>query len=174
MLPGMQRVQRVRGNEPSHSQMNSHCGSWSPKWTLKSSECDCRGQNPSVQRVFYIIRKLLKLRCLKWAHLTHLDISNANYERPTVKLTIWLPIIKSREQIQFPCVQVACNIPLESSRRELQLCFRPHRNRRSARDVMCPQSCRSPTCENFKTPTWESRDKMPFGCGPHRELQIIL
>jgi hypothetical protein len=31
---------------------------------------------------------------------------------------------------------------------------------------MCPQSCESPSCENFGTPTWESQDKMPFRCGP--------
>jgi hypothetical protein len=31
------------------------------------------------------------------------------------------------------------------------------------------QSHGSPNCENFETPTWESRDKKPFGCGPvHR------
>jgi hypothetical protein len=34
MLP---RVQRVWGNEPSHSQMNSHVGNWSLEWTPKSS-----------------------------------------------------------------------------------------------------------------------------------------
>jgi hypothetical protein len=35
-------------------------------------------------------------------------------ERPGVKLTIWLPTIKSQESTRFPCVQVACHIPLES------------------------------------------------------------
>jgi hypothetical protein len=71
MLP---RMQRVRGNEPSHSQMNSNVGSWSPKWTPESSKRDCRGQNPSPQKVLYDIGKILKLRCLKWAHIAHLDI----------------------------------------------------------------------------------------------------
>ncbi len=28
---------------------------------------------------------------------------------------------------------------------------------------MGPQSCESPNCANFKTPTWESQDKMTFG-----------
>jgi hypothetical protein len=28
----------------------------------------------------------------------------------------------------------------------------------------------SPNCENFGAPTWESRDKKPFGCGPRGEL----
>jgi hypothetical protein len=76
MLP---RVQRVWGNEPSHSQMNSHCGSWSSKWTPKSLQRDCRGQNPSAWKVLYIIRKLWKLRCLKWTRIAHLDIWNTSY-----------------------------------------------------------------------------------------------
>jgi hypothetical protein len=71
MLLGMQRVW---GNEPSHSQVNSHVGSWIRKWTPKYSERDFRGQNPSSQRVIYIIENLLKCRCLKWARIAHLDI----------------------------------------------------------------------------------------------------
>jgi hypothetical protein len=59
--------------------VNSHCESWSPKWTPEFSESDCRGQNPSVRRVIYIIGKLLKLKCLKWARMTHLDIWNTSY-----------------------------------------------------------------------------------------------
>jgi hypothetical protein len=84
MLPGVQRgqrVQRVWGNQPSHSQVNSHCASWSPKWTLESSNRNFKGQNPSIWRVFYIIEKLLKLRCLKWACITHLDIWNTSYDQ---------------------------------------------------------------------------------------------
>jgi hypothetical protein len=42
-------------------------------------------------------------------------------ERPGIKLAVWFPTIKSRESTQFPCVQVACDILLKSSRRGLQL-----------------------------------------------------
>jgi len=49
------------------------------QWTLKFSEGNCRGQNPLDWRVFYIIGKLLKRRCLKWACMTHLDIWNTSY-----------------------------------------------------------------------------------------------
>jgi hypothetical protein len=49
------------------------------QWTSKSSKGDCKGQNPSIQNFLYIIKKLLKHRCLKWAHITHLDISNTSY-----------------------------------------------------------------------------------------------
>jgi hypothetical protein len=73
------RVQRVWGHEPSHSQVNSHVGSWSPERTPKSSERNCRGQNSSPWGVLYIIRKLLKRKFLKWARIAHLDIYNTSY-----------------------------------------------------------------------------------------------
>jgi hypothetical protein len=85
-------------------------------------------------------------------------------EGPGVKLAIWFPTTKSQELPRFPCVQVACHIPLESSQRGLQLCFKPHLNRRYAEKVMSPQSCRNLNFGNFGIPTWESRDKMKFRC----------
>jgi hypothetical protein len=78
MLPG---VQRVWGNEPSHSQVNSHVGSWSPERTPESSERDCRGQNSSPWGFLYINGKLLKRRCLKWARIAHSDIWNTCYDQ---------------------------------------------------------------------------------------------
>jgi hypothetical protein len=78
MLPG---VQRVWGNEPPHSQVNSHCMSWSPKRTPKFLEHNCRGQNPSAQKFLFIIEKLLKHRCLKWARIAHLDIWNTSHDQ---------------------------------------------------------------------------------------------
>jgi hypothetical protein len=76
MLPG---VQKVWGNEPSHSQGNSHVGSWSPKWILKPSERDCKGKKPFPYRVLYNLRKLLKLKCLKWVRIVLLDIWDTSY-----------------------------------------------------------------------------------------------
>jgi hypothetical protein len=61
-------------------------------------------------------------------------------------------ITKSQESPHFPCVQVACNIPLESFQQGIQLCFRPHLNQRSARKVVGPQSRGSPNSGNFGTP----------------------
>jgi len=81
---------------------------------------------------------------------------------------------KSQESTQFLCMQVACDILLESFGQGLHLCFRPHFNRRSARKVMGPQSHGSPNFGNFGTPIWESWDKMSFGCGLRGEVQSIL
>jgi len=36
---------------------------------------------------------------------------------------------------------------------------------------MGPQSCRSFNFGNFKTPTWESHDKMTFGCSSYGQTQ---
>jgi hypothetical protein len=91
-----------------------------------------------------------------------------------VKLAVWLLTIKSQESIRPQCVQVNCDTPLESSQGELQVCSRPHPNRRSEKKIMSSQNLGSSNRDNFGTPPWESRDKKPFGCRCHGEMQIIL
>jgi len=89
-------------------------------------------------------------------------------EGPGVIFSIWLSTIKSRKLLWFPCVQVACHIPLESSQRGIQICFRPHFNRRSAHKVMGFQSHGGPNFKNFGSPG----TKWHFGASPvarHRE-----
>jgi hypothetical protein len=60
------------------------------------------------------------------------------------------------------------------SQGELRVCFRPHPDRRSKQGVMSFQSPGIPNRDNFETPTLESRDKQPFGCGPRGVAQSIL
>jgi hypothetical protein len=95
-------------------------------------------------------------------------------KRSKVKLAVWLPTTEYRESTWLPCVQVACETPLKSSQRELQLCFRPRLNRRSKHEVIAPQSGGSSNLGNFGTPLWEFRDKKPFGCSPRGKVQSIL
>ncbi len=66
-------------NEPSHIQRELPLWELEFRWTPKSSKSDYRGQNSMDWKVPYIIGKLLKLRCLKWARMTHLDIWNTSY-----------------------------------------------------------------------------------------------
>jgi hypothetical protein len=145
-----------------------------PLWELESQMDSqifrgrLQGWNPSGQRVIYIIGKLLKRKMSKMGlhdPFRHLKHKLWPKERSRIKLAIWLSTIKSQESTRFPCMQVVCDIPLESSRRGIQL-YRPHCNWRSAHKVMGPQSCRSPNLGNFWTPIWESRNKMPFACDP--------
>ncbi len=152
-------------------------GTWEYFGTPKTSEFDCRGQNTLHWGVLYIIGKISKCRCRKWACTNHLDIYSTSYgkkERSGVKLVVWLSTTKSWESTQPRYVQGECNKPLESSWWEIQLCFRPRPNRRSKQRVIVSQSCPSLNHGSFGTPPWESRDKKPFGCVCCGEAQRIL
>ncbi len=92
-------------------------------------------------------------------------------EGPWIKLAVWLLTTKSRESTQFLCVQVACDIPLIN------------KGYNFASDLILIeglsqsyglQSCGSTNFCNFGIPSWESRDKKPFGCGPRGEVQNML
>jgi hypothetical protein len=74
-----QKCRKVWGNEPPHSQVSSHFGSWKSRWTFKFSEGNYRRQNTLDWKVPYIIGKLLELRCLKWVHMTHSGTYNISY-----------------------------------------------------------------------------------------------
>jgi len=70
---------------------------------------------------------------------------------------------------------------LEKSRRGLQLWFKPHRDQTWKLGVMSSQSPKTPTRtvlgqfqDNFGTPTWEFREKEPFGCSLSGASQRIL
>jgi hypothetical protein len=54
-------------------------GTWESTGTPKTSEFDCKGQNTSPWGVFYIIGKLSKCRCQKWACISHLKICSISY-----------------------------------------------------------------------------------------------
>jgi len=59
------------------------------QWTPKPSENDCRGQNTWHWGVLYIIGNLLKCRCLKWAHMAHLDICKTSYGKKKGRESKW-------------------------------------------------------------------------------------
>jgi hypothetical protein len=48
-------------------------------WTPKSLESDLKGQNSLDWKNIYTIKKSLKFRCLKWAHMIHLCAYNTCY-----------------------------------------------------------------------------------------------
>jgi hypothetical protein len=50
------------------------CWELESRWIPDCSENDYKGQNPMVWWIPYTIEKLLKLKCPKWARITHLDI----------------------------------------------------------------------------------------------------
>jgi len=86
-------------------------------------------------------------------------------EGPGVKLTIWLPTTKGWESPWFSCVQVTCQISLESSWQGLQLCFKLHFNWRFAHKVM-----NIPSDESFNF--WEFRDSH-FGVLKQNDIWVL-
>jgi hypothetical protein len=104
----------------------------------------------------------------------HLQSKLGAKERPGVKLAVWLPTTKSQESTSSWRHLKECDMVLESSWGELQLWFRPCSGPSLGRGVMSVQSPKTPTRDNFETPTWESRKKEPFGCSLGGELQRIL
>jgi hypothetical protein len=77
----LSKCEKVWGNEPSHSQVNSPLGSWNPKWTTKFLMSNFKGQNSINWSVLSIIRRPLEIACLKWARMTHLNIWNTSYDQ---------------------------------------------------------------------------------------------
>jgi hypothetical protein len=69
--------------------MNPHTPKWAPtlgvglpmdfQWTLEFLEGNFKGQNSLDYKVLYIIGKLLELKCLKWAFMTHLRTLSISY-----------------------------------------------------------------------------------------------
>jgi len=120
--------------------------------------------------------KAIKVQMLKMVlhePFGHLQHKLWQKEGLGVELAIWLPTTKSRKSTWPWCVQVKCDTSLESSQGELQVCFRPHPNRRCEQNVMNSQSPESSNRDSFGTP-WESRDKKPFGCKCRGITQKIL
>jgi hypothetical protein len=124
---------KVWGNEPSHSQGNSHFGRWSPSGF------------PNLQRAIawgvpYIIGKPLEHRCPKWARMTHLDIWNTSYGQKKGQESNWQfdsRPLKVGNQPNFLACRWRATYPWKAG---LQLSLRPHFNLRSACKVIWPQS----------------------------------
>ncbi len=59
------------------------------RWSLEPSESDFTGQKTSHWGVLYIIGKILKCKCLKWARMTRLDIWNISYGKKKGRESNW-------------------------------------------------------------------------------------
>jgi hypothetical protein len=64
-------------------------GTWEFARTPEISEFEFRGQNTLHCGVIYIIGKLLKCRCRKWARMSHLDICSTSYAKKKGRESIW-------------------------------------------------------------------------------------
>ncbi len=109
--------------------------------------------------------------------MSHLDICNTSYGRKKGRESNWQfdsRPLKIWESTWSRRVQVECDTSLESFRGELQVRFKPHLNQRLGQKVMSAQSPGSPNRDSFGTSLWESREKVPLGCGRGGVTQSIL
>jgi hypothetical protein len=155
-----------------------HVRSWSPKWTPKSLECNCRGQNPLNWKVLYIIGKILKHKCLKWARIAHFDIWNTSYSQKKGRELNW--------QFDFRPLKVGNRPDFLACRQCATYCWKDlDEGYNLASDLITIEGLHAKLCTpkvarvpvvriSLCTPKWESRDKKPFRCGPCGEAQSIL
>jgi hypothetical protein len=144
-------------------------GTWESSGIPEASESIAGVKTPRIWVFFILLESYRSLDVengFAWTIWTFAEQVMAK-ERPRVKLAIWLPTTKSWESTQPQCVQVECDTPLE-------VCFRPHPNRRFEQGIMISQNPESPNRNSFGTPPWESRDYKSFGCRCHGEMQRII
>jgi hypothetical protein len=87
-------------------------------------------------------------------------------EKPKVKLLIWFRTTKVRNHPDFLTCRWRATYHWKALNEGYNFALDFMSIRGLHAKFMGPQSHGSPRCENFETPTWESRKKMPFGCGP--------
>jgi hypothetical protein len=64
-------------------------GTWEFSRTPRHSEFNCRSQNTFPWGVLYTVGKVLKCRCPKWPHMSHLDIFSTSYGRKKGRESNW-------------------------------------------------------------------------------------
>jgi hypothetical protein len=87
-------------------------------------------------------------------------------EGPGVQLAIWLSITKSQKSPQFPYVQVACDIPLESSRQGYNFSLNLIPIKGLHAKLWAPKVVGVPTIGISGLPVGNPRTKWHLGAGP--------
>jgi hypothetical protein len=142
--------------------------------TPECLEFDSRCQKTSHWGVLGVIEKVLKCRYRKWPRIGHLDICNPSYGQKKGRESNWQfdsrPLKVGNRPL--PDLQVRHGVG-KISTRATTLVQTSSRSDSAVRSYELPKS-RDSNWDNFGTPTWESREKEPFGCSPRGALQRIL
>jgi hypothetical protein len=146
------------------------------QWTSKCSKSNYRGQNSMAWKVFYIIRKLLEGGCLKWARIAHLDIWNISYGQKKGQKSNWQfdfrPLKVGNRPYFVACKwHETCRWKAFDEGYNFALDFISIRGLHTK--LRGPKVARVLTLAISGLPLG-SRDKKPFGCGPHGQAWSIL
>ncbi len=148
--------------------------------TPECLEFDSRDQNTSHWGVVGVIEKVLKFKCPKCPRIGHLDICSPSYGQKKGQESNWqfdswplkvgnrpLPDIRIGSATwRWKALEESYNfdsdlVLIKLGSREIWAPKVPGLQSEQFRD-------------NFRTPTWESWENVPFGCSSHGELQRIL
>jgi hypothetical protein len=148
--------------------------------TPECLEFDSKAQNSSHWGVLGFIEKVLKRRYRKWPRIGRLDIcspsdgqkkgreSNWQFDSRPLKVGNW-PLLDIRfESATCRWKDLDEGYNFDSDLVAIRLC---------SWELWAPKVPRlqlGQFRDNFGTPTWESREKEPFGCSLGGELQRIL
>jgi len=148
--------------------------------TPECLELDSNAQNTSHWGVLGVIEKVLKRRYRKWPRIGHLDICSPSYGQKKGRESNWQfdsrpqkvrnrPPPNLRIESAIPCWKdldegYKFGLDLVAIRLRSWELWAPKVPRLQPRQFR----------DNFGTPTWESREKEPFGCSLCEALQRIL
>jgi len=148
--------------------------------TPECLEFNNRGQNTSHWGVLGVIGKVLKRRCRKWPLIGHLDIFSPRYGQKKGRESNWQfdsrPLKVGNRPLPdlFPSSELRVQYGVgKISMRATTLVQTSLRSDLAVGSHELPKSWDS-NWDNFGTPTWESREKKPFGCSLSGALQRIL
>ncbi len=81
-------------------------------------------------------------------------------------MLIWFPTTKSQKLLWFTCVQVVHHILLEALNKGYNFVLDLTSIEGLQKKLWAFQVMKVPISGISRLPTWESRDKMTFGCNP--------
>jgi hypothetical protein len=141
---------------------------------------DSKAQNTSHRGNLSVIGKVLKRRYRKWPRIGHLDIYSPSYGQKKGRESNWQFDSRPLKVKNRPLP----DLRIESATRRWKDLDEGYNFdldlvgiRLWSREIWAPKV---PGLQpghfrdNFRTPTWESREKEPFGCSPRGVLQRIL
>jgi hypothetical protein len=141
---------------------------------------DSKAQNTSHWTVLGVIGKVLKRRYRKWPHIGHLDICNPSYGQKKGRESKWQFDSRPLKVRNRPVLDLRIKSTIRRWK-ELDEGYKFGLDLVAIR--LCSRKLWAPKVlglhsgqfwDNFETPTWESREFMPFGCSPLGESQRIL
>jgi len=148
--------------------------------TPECLELDSMTQNTSHWGVLGVIGKVLKRRYRKWPRIGHLDICRSSYGQKKGRESNWL--FDSRPlKVGNQCFP---DLRMESAIRRWKDLDEGYNFgldlvaiRARSRELWAPKVPGlhpGQFRDKFGTPTWESREFVPFGCSPHGASQNVL